>query len=162
MSGRVSSSARAFSYIVPTLLKHFALAVESMTDFFYNSAGRLRGVWRLAVFTVAYLAAGTAAFSGTDLALALLLPREAYVWLVVESGWGWVIQSVMLFVPAALIGWGCAYFIEELPWRSLGWALHRGGMRDALFGLVAGGASVCAAALVGAAAGGVKTIVTLE
>ncbi len=125
-----------------------------MTDFFYNSAGRLRSVWRLAVFTVAYLAAVTAAFAATDFALALLLPRETHRWLFGESGWGWVIQSVTLFVPAALIGWGCAYVLEELPWRSLGWALHRGWLRDTLFGLLVGGASVCVAALVGVAVGG--------
>ncbi|MCA1617880.1 MAG: CPBP family intramembrane metalloprotease [Acidobacteria bacterium] len=125
-----------------------------MTDFFYNRAGRLRSVWRLAVFTAAYLAAVTAAFAATDLVQALILPRETYRWLVAESGWNWVIQSVKLFVPAALIGWGCVYVLEELPWRSLGWSLHRGWLRDTLFGLLVGGASVCLAALIGGGFGG--------
>lgn len=125
-----------------------------MTDFFYNSAGRLRSVWRLAIFTAVYLAAATAAFAASDFALRLLLPRETYRWLAVESGWGWIFQSASLFVPAALVGWGCAYVLEELPWRSLGWALHKGWLRDTLFGLVVGGASICLAALIGVAVGG--------
>jgi membrane protease YdiL (CAAX protease family) len=127
-----------------------------MTDLFYNDAGRLRSVWRVAVFAVAYLAAVTAAFAGTNLALALLLPRETYNWLLVESDWAFVIQSLALFVPAALVGWGCAHLLEDLPWRSLGWEPHRGWLRDTLFGLLVGGASICAAALVGLAVGGYR------
>ncbi|HEX8501099.1 MAG TPA: CPBP family intramembrane glutamic endopeptidase [Pyrinomonadaceae bacterium] len=123
-----------------------------MTDFFYNDAGRLRSVWRLAVFAVAYLACVTAAFVGTDFALALLLPRETYERLV-GGVWGWILQSAALFAPAALVGWGCARGLEDLPWRSLGWAPHKGWLRDGLFGLLAGGAAVGLAALVGAAAG---------
>lgn len=125
-----------------------------MTDFFYNGAGRLRSVWRLAVFTVAYIVATALAFNGVDFALAFLLPRETYRWLFLESGWGWIIQSASLFIPAALIGWGCAYILEELPWRSLGWAPHKGWLRDTLFGLLVGGASICVAALIGVGVGG--------
>jgi membrane protease YdiL (CAAX protease family) len=113
-------------------------------------------VWRLAVFAVAYLAAVTAAFVGIDFTAALLLPRETYRWLLVESDWGFIIQSFALFVPAALIGWGCAHLLEDLPWRSLGWAPHRGWLRDSLFGLLVGGASICVAALAGAAVGGYR------
>jgi hypothetical protein len=123
-----------------------------MADFFYNRAGRLRSVWRLAAFTAAYLAVAIAAFTGTELALALVLPRETYRWFV-ESGWGLVIQSATIFAPAALIGWGCARVLEDLPWRSLGWALHRGWLRDTLFGVLVGGAAICLAALAGAGVG---------
>jgi membrane protease YdiL (CAAX protease family) len=131
-----------------------------MTDFFYNSAGRLRSVWRLAVFTVAYLFAVYAAFIGTDVALAFVLPRETYRWLLVESDWAFVFQSFALFVPAALIGWGCAHVLEDLPWRSLGWAPHGGWLRDTLFGLLVGGASVGLAALIGMAVGGYRFSLT--
>lgn len=125
-----------------------------MPDFFYNGAGRLRSVWRAAVFTVAYMAATSAGFVGVNVAAAILLPRETSRWLLVESWLGFAVQSIVLFVPAALVGWGCARFIEEMPWRSLGWALHRGWLRDTLFGLAVGAGAVCLAALVGWAAGG--------
>ena len=127
-----------------------------MSDIFYNDAGRLRSVWRLAVFAVAFLAATSALFLVSEFALALLLPRGTYKWLLVESGWGFVYQSAVLFIPAALVGWGCGLVLEDLPWRALGWAPHRGWLRDTLAGLVVGGASVCLAALVGAAAGGCR------
>jgi uncharacterized protein len=124
-----------------------------MADFFYNDAGRLRSVWRLAVFGAAYLAAATAAFMLAEFAARLLLPREVYERFFVGT-FGFIIQSVLLFVPAALIGWGCALVLEELPWRSLGWALHKGWLRDTLFGLLVGGAAICVAALVGVGGGG--------
>lgn len=124
-----------------------------MTDFFYNDAGRLRSVWRLAVFGAVYFAFVTGAFVLTEFAAALVLPRAAFKFLF-ESWPGYLIQSVLLYVPAALISWGCAAFLEELPWRSLGWSRHRGWLRDALVGTLLGGAAVCVAGLVGAAAGG--------
>ena len=123
-----------------------------MADFFYNDAGRLRSVWRVAVFGAAYMAVATAVFMLADFAGALLLPRGVYQLFFTGSPW-FVIQSVLLLVPAALIGWGCALMLEDLPWRSLGWALHKGWLRDALFGTFVGGVAVCLAALVGVAAG---------
>ena len=124
-----------------------------MTDLFYNRAGRPRSVWRLAAFAVAYLAASIAAFMLTEFAARLLLPREVYD-LFFEGTFGFVVQSVLLFVPAAVIGLGCAMVLEELPWRSLGWALHKGWLRDTFFGVLVGGAAVCVAALVGVGVGG--------
>jgi membrane protease YdiL (CAAX protease family) len=125
-----------------------------MTDLFYNRAGRLRSVWRLALFAVAYLFASSAGFPGTDIALGLVLPRDIYRWLVVVSGWGFIIQSFVLFIPAALVGWGCAHVLEDLPWRSLGWTLHKGWLRDTLLGLFFGGVAIGLAALVGLTFGG--------
>jgi membrane protease YdiL (CAAX protease family) len=126
-----------------------------MADFFYNGAGRLRSVWRVAVFGAVYLAVVTAAFMVTNFAAALLLPPAAFKYLF-EGPPGFVIQSFLLYVPAAFVSWGCAAWLEELPWSSLGWSRHKGWLRDALFGTFVGGAAVCAAALVGVAAGGYR------
>ena len=125
-----------------------------MRNIFYNHAGRLRSLWRLAVFAAAYFLAINALFLAAEFGLALVLPRETYRWLLIESSLGLVIQSLVLFAPAAAIGWGCARLLEDLPWRALGWALHRGWLRDTLFGLLVGGASVCVAAVVGRVFGG--------
>lgn len=122
-----------------------------MTDFFYNSAGRLRSVWRLALFVVAFMVLSI----GAGLVLALILPGAIYK-LLFDSDWGLITQSVGIFVPAVLVGWGCAHVLEDLPWRSLGWALHRGWVRDTLFGLFVGGVAVCVGALVGALVGGYR------
>jgi uncharacterized protein len=125
-------------------------------DIFYNGAGRLRSVWRLALFAVAYFVARNSLFLLTVFGLAFVLPKETHDWLLVDSNWGFVIQSVLYFVPAALVGWGCGYVVEDLPWRALGWALHRGWTRDVLLGLAVGAASVCVAAVIGAVAGGYR------
>lgn len=127
-----------------------------MPDFFYNKAGRLRSGWRLAVFTAALVALSMATFLCAQFALASVLSKGAYDWFLVESDWGLVMQSLLLFVPAALTAWGCGQVLEDLPWRALGWAPHKGWLRDALFGLLAGGAVVCVAALVGVAVGGYR------
>ena len=126
-----------------------------MADLFNNDAGRLRSVWRLAVFGAVYVAAQTALFIVAEFGAALVLPREAFKF-IFEGAPGFVIQSVLLFAPAALIGWGCAVVLEELPWRSLGWTWHKGWLRDALLGTAGGGVAVCLAALAGVAAGGYR------
>jgi membrane protease YdiL (CAAX protease family) len=144
----------SLSYIIPTLRVSFAPRL--MPDFFYNKAGRLRSGWRLAVFTVALLVLSVALVLFINFTLARALSRDAYDVIFAEGGWGFVVQSVVTFVPAALVAWGCGYVLEDLPWRALGWALHRGWLRDALLGLLVGGAAVCVAALVGAAAGGYR------
>src|SRR3712207_3494022 len=103
-----------------------------MPDFFYNKAGRLRSGWRLAVFTTALLAVSIALILFAQLALAAVLPEGAYRWLLVDSEWALIVQSVLLlFAPSALVAWGCCAVLEDLPWRSLGWALHKGWLRDA-------------------------------
>jgi membrane protease YdiL (CAAX protease family) len=127
-----------------------------MADFFYNDAGRLRSVWRLAAFVFAACVSYLAIIIAARFVPAFFVSRETYVRLLDESGWGWVIQSLVIFIPAAVVGWVCAYALEDLPWRSLGWALHRGWVRDALAGTLLGGVAVCAAALVGMAAGGTR------
>jgi uncharacterized protein len=127
-----------------------------MPDFFYNKAGRLRSGWRLAVFTVALIALSMALVLVTGFALARVMPEETFKRVFSEGASGFVVQSLMLYVPAGLVSWGCCRVLEDLPWRSLGWAFHRGWLRDALTGLLVGGAAVLAAALVGIVAGGYR------
>lgn len=92
-----------------------------------------------------------------QIVLALAMSRESYERLIVQSGWGFIIQSVFfVFIPAALVGWACARALEDLPWRSLGWTAHVGWGRDLLLGVIVGAASVGAAALIAMAGGGVR------
>lgn len=125
-------------------------------DFFINRAGRARSGWRLAAFVVAFLVLFVAAQALFMFGAALLLSREGFERLI-DGYWGWAIQSVFLiFIPAALAGWGCGVVLEDLPWRALGWALHRGWARDLLVGLLLGVVSLGVAALVGVAFGGYR------
>ena len=128
----------------------------NIPDIFFNDAGRPRSVWRLAAFAVAYLVALTGLLLAVSFGLALAVSPEEHRRLLAESNWAFVIQSFIYFVPAALAGWVCGYALEDLPWRALGWALHRGWARDLLKGLLVGAASLCLAAAVGAALGGMR------
>src|ERR687885_1401642 len=127
-----------------------------ISDIFFNGAGRLRSIWRLAVFAVAYYVALNALLLAASIGLAFLLSPEEQERLLAESNWGFVVQSFIYFLPPALVGWGCGYALEDLPWRALGWALHRGWARDLLKGLLVGAASLVLAAAIGAALGGVR------
>ena len=128
----------------------------NIPDIFFNNAGRLRSVWRLAAFAVAYLVALTGLLLAVNFGAAFALSPEAHDWLLADSNWAFVIQSFIYFVPAALAGWACGYALEDLPWRALGWALHAGWARDLLKGLLVGAASLGLAAAVGAALGGIR------
>ncbi|HVF41384.1 MAG TPA: type II CAAX endopeptidase family protein [Pyrinomonadaceae bacterium] len=127
-----------------------------MPDFFYNKAGRLRSGWRLAIYIVAFLLLSIALVLFVNFALARALSRDAYDVMFAEGGAGFVLQSFVTFIPAALVAWGCGYALEDLPWRALGWAPHKGWLRDALVGLLVGGAAVCVATVVGVIVGGYR------
>jgi membrane protease YdiL (CAAX protease family) len=127
-----------------------------ISDMLFNREGRVRSVWRLAIFAVTTIALTLFLFLVTALGLAVILPRPTVEWFLFKSDWGFVVQSVFLFFPAALFGWACGYLLEDLPWRALGWALHRGWMKDVLFGLLVGAASVGVAAAAGAVFGGYR------
>jgi membrane protease YdiL (CAAX protease family) len=130
-------------------------------DLFINDAGRLRSGWRLSVFVLAYMLVTLLLIGLLQLTLALALPREAAMRLL-DSNWGFVFQGFILLIPATLIGWGCNYYLEDLPRRALGWVLHRGWLRDLLAGTLVGAASLALAACFCAAAGALSFNLTRE
>ncbi|MBC7930568.1 MAG: CPBP family intramembrane metalloprotease [Rubrivivax sp.] len=103
-----------------------------------------------------------ALFQASAFGLRLVLPRETYKSLFVEGNLGFILQSILIFIPAALVGWGCSLAFEVLPWRVLGWALHRGWMSDTLKGLLVGAVSLGVAAAIGAAVGGSRFAVPAQ
>lgn len=121
-----------------------------------NRHGRLRPLWRLILFAIIFYLALSIGAEFVQAALTLILGKLGANLLLTESVWGFAVRSVVLFVPAALVGWACAEILEDLPWRSLGWALHGGWLRDLLLGLALGSASVVSVALMGLAFGGYR------
>ncbi|MBC7931234.1 MAG: CPBP family intramembrane metalloprotease, partial [Rubrivivax sp.] len=134
----------------------------NINEIFFNPAGRLRSVWRLLVFAFVCFSTLLALFEATNFGLKLLLPRETYKSLFVEGNLGFITQSLLIFIPAALIGWACSLAFEALPWRALGWALHRGWMSDTLKGLLVGVISIGIAAAIGTAVGGCRFTVPTQ
>jgi uncharacterized protein len=123
-------------------------------DIFINDAGRLRSGWRFFIFVAAYLLALTVLGAAFTVALSLAFGRAAEAFQ--ESSLSFAAQALLLFTSAALVGWCCNKFLEDLPWRALGWALHRGWLRDWLAGSLIGALSLLLAAGIATAAGGLR------
>lgn len=127
-----------------------------INQIFFNTSGRLRSLWRLAVYVTACLFSLPLLFAVTEYVLIHSMPQQLYKSLFVEGSLGFITQSFLIFAPAALFGWICSRAFEGLPWRALGWALHRGWMADALKGLLVGAVSLGVAAAIGVALGGCR------
>lgn len=121
-------------------------------NFFVNKAGRLRSGWRLAIFVVAFAIAGTFIELAAKVAIRLVLRDAAEGFLV--SNAGYFVQGLVFFTSAAIVGWACGRLLEGLPFRALGWANHRGWLRDFGLGSIIGGVSLVLAVLVGLIGGG--------
>jgi membrane protease YdiL (CAAX protease family) len=126
-----------------------------LKDIFLNQARRLRSGWRLAVFCVLFLVIMEL---NIQLIRAVLMLAPDSFGPVLEGNWGFVVQAIfLLIVPAMLAGFVCCKFLEDLPLRSLGWAIiNRGWFRDFLSGSLVGAASLLLAAAVATFSGGFR------
>jgi hypothetical protein len=122
------------------------------TEIFFNRVGRLRSGWRFAIYIVALFFAIWFMF---NLVRVLLLRvgglSESSL---VEGNHGWFVQSLILLSVATLLGWALGKAFEDLPLRALGWAFHRGWLRDWLKGSLVGALSLLLATLLAAISGG--------
>ena len=126
----------------------------NLRDIFFNDVGRLRSGWRFAIFIGIYMVVLTVATNLLQLSFYFLLGNAAVHFF--ESYWGWITQSLLLFITAAGVGWGCNRLLEGLPARALGWALHRGWVRDLLTGTLMGAATLLLAAGIATILGGFR------
>lgn len=121
---------------------------------FINSVGRLRSGWRVLIFIVVYIAL---------LFLLSTLVRVGYaVGLQIAPGRNLggftedLIFRLILLASALLAGYVCNRWLEGLPWRALGLALHAHWSRDFLVGSLIGLTSLALATAIAAAAGGLR------
>lgn len=115
-------------------------------DIFLNRHGRLRSGWRLAIFCAAYFANLGALYATIGAMFVLFNVSNPNARL--SGTLGYLLQSFMLFSTALVIGWACGRLFEDLPLRALGWARHRGWLRDLLLGTLVGVVSLLVAALI--------------
>ncbi|MDX6613169.1 MAG: protease family protein [Blastocatellia bacterium] len=121
-------------------------------NLFLNKAGRLRSGWRLGIFVVAFAVVAKLIEMALTVIVRLVLKGSAEGFL--SSSAGFIVQALVLFAAAAIVGWGCGALLEDLPARALGWANHRGWLRDLGLGSIIGAVSVLFAALLGIAGRG--------
>ena len=123
-------------------------------DIFLNRAGRPRSGWRVAVFAVLLYLAILISFALVVAVVKAIFGPAADG--VLDSSWGFVMQGLVLLIPATLVGWACGKLLEDLPPRALGWAFHKGWLRDLLLGSLVGVLSLLLATAIAAAPGGLK------
>ena len=106
-----------------------------MSEIFFNSVGRLRSGWRLLIFLAGFIvltilwAATVKVLDGLVSTYTASPHREAVLTVVSRGGF---------LVIALAVGFLCAHFLEELPWRSLGASFDKRWLRDLIIGSVVG------------------------
>ena len=123
-------------------------------DIFLNRHARLRSGWRLVIFCAVYYTVLAAFFATIGAIFFLLKVSNPNARLAGTPGY--ILQAFILFATALVVGWGCGRLFEDLPVRALGWARHRGWLRDLLLGTLLGVVSLMLAALIPTALGGFR------
>lgn len=125
-----------------------------MQKIFINDHGRLRSGWRLLIFVLAFIASYlviVTAFGAMYLLALAIIPEPRF-----SSSIFRVIDRLSLLAAALLVGYLCARFLEDLPWKSLGLTLHKGWFRDLVFGFAIGFVSLAVAVGIALAGGGLQ------
>ena len=121
---------------------------------FFNEFGRLRSGWRLLLYVFAFIAASFLLVSILRVVLfaaRAAVPSFPYADFIAEIAF----RSGTL-AAALIAGYLCARIFEGLPWRSLGLTLHRGWVRDLIFGSAIGIGALALAVAIAAVAGGLR------
>ena len=144
-------------FVRMTMLSKLRSAINflmELSDIFINDAGRLRSGWRFAIFVAVYL---LLFFLITGVFQAVLYFSPRAIRQAVSGDYASeFISAAIFFLIAAIAGLICNGFLEELPWRALGWAFYSGWTRDLLFGILIGSLSLLLATGIAASGGGLR------
>lgn len=147
--------ANPLSVIVPSIYFYHERSHQmTVPNILFNNAGRLRSGWRLAIFFAVYYIVLAFLIAMLFATLPLVLGSTERADALLASGWGFVVQSLIILTTATLLGWLCGRVIEDLPWRALGWKFHRGWLRDLGLGSLVGALSLVLAVAIALAVGG--------
>ena len=114
-------------------------------NFFLDKDGHLRSGWRLAIFAVAFLICVQLTQIALYLGLSAVLQQSRGE--LIEGYWSIFAGHGSILFSAFVVGWACGALLEELPFRALGCAPHRGWLKNFAIGSALGTASVLLAAL---------------
>src|ERR1044072_849585 len=116
-----------------------------MHPIFFNDFGRLRSGWGLGIFLLVLI-----------VGFIVLEPIVRTLYGFISSYWSIPHPELVLglsskggsLVVALGVGYLCAHFLEELPWRSLGASFTRGWFKDLVIGSALGFATLAVAVVI--------------
>ena len=116
-----------------------------MSETFFNAYGRLRSGWRLTIYLLVLIVLYIVweQFVRTLYGFVSTYRSIPYPEFLLE-----LVSRGGYLVLALAVGYLCAYFLEELPWRSLGASFHKGWFRDFCIGSVLGFVALALAVLI--------------
>lgn len=124
----------------------------NVNEIFFDSTGRLRSGWRVAIFIVAFLAAATAtsviAFTALSLG-SVVVPGAG-------SAFAFIANGIALLVPALVVGWLCGKLLDRVPFRALGAWFTKGWFGHLVGGIAVGAATLGLAVGIAMIVGGLK------
>jgi len=113
-------------------------------NFFLDKDGHLRSGWRLAIFAIAFLICTQVTQIVLFVILSAALHRSNNE--LISGYWGIAAGHGSILFSALVVGWACGALLEELPFRALGCAPHRGWLKNFAIGSGLGTASLLLAA----------------
>lgn len=118
---------------------------------FFNQFGRLRSGWRFFIFLISF---GVLAVFSVTGALAVLVRLP--VGFTEDSLLAFTVPYAIFAAIAIFLGWLYGKLFEDLPFRALGAWFTKNWLKDLIVGFIIGAASLCLAAIIAAAFGGVS------
>ncbi len=111
-----------------------------MNEIFFNSVGRLRSGWRTAIFVV--LNTIFTSIYGVTLFLIVQSATQDIKASFLYTPAGMLTASLFALVAATLISWFCGKFLEDLPYKAVGWSFHKSWFTQTICGLIVGAVSL--------------------
>jgi membrane protease YdiL (CAAX protease family) len=120
-----------------------------MNQVLYNQFGRVRSGWRALIFLLAFIFV-----SETFGAIIRGILSGSPIGYNNDGLSGFVVPNFILLTISIFIGWLCGKFLEDLPFRALGFWFTKNWLKDFLFGLTLGTFSIYLAVFIAIIFGG--------
>jgi membrane protease YdiL (CAAX protease family) len=124
-----------------------------MHPIFFNDFGRIRSGWRLTIYLLLLIVVSIIWEQVVRVSFGFIssyqrIPHPDFVLGMVYRGG--------LLVIALVVGFCCAHFLEELPWRSLGASFNKNWFKDFVIGSVVGFLTLVVAVVIAIAGRGLR------
>ena len=124
-----------------------------MHPIFFNDFGRIRSGWRLTIYLLLLIVVSIIWEQAVRVSFGFIssyrpVPHPDFVLGMVYRGG--------LLVGALVVGFFCAHFLEELPWRSLGASFNKSWLKDFIIGSALGFVTLVIAVVIAIAGRGLR------